>query len=380
VLNTAGIVNVDADEVVRERTTNEEIALRLARNVRGGSSMSSPVEVLGVGKRPGGGIDWLVESLWGELCVEFPDLAERQRDGVNELTTSEGWRLRWASKKGCGFLALEALQMDLGAMWEVFAVRVAGGELRTGWRRPDGNQEAPRAWALMACTVELVRDIQVRSEPTFINLLATMCAESTVHTSNWDLLKQSSLEEEIAHLKSLAGRQAEALRRMRSALQSKGNTRAEDVEVEVQREWRLDDIEEWALENADRIKIMPRAIAETRKSNYYNPGLLYEALEMLATTYPMVKKSLLPRESLMAHAQRIGLWIGGSPEPGRAGGSKSEKYFVTVNGRRRYLETHIGSRTARDDRYCFRCYFFYDEDAGMVVVGSMPGHLDCSIT
>lgn len=375
-----GEVMAIAREAIRDQAspdnTGSVIALCDQDGIRGGSTL----EVLGVGKRAGAGVDWLCDLLWGELCSEFSGLAEKPRDGIYELATASGWRLRWAGKKGCGFLAMEAMQLDAGEAWEAFAVRVDGGELRTGWRRPDGRTEAPEAWARMACSVELQRDIQVRAEPTFLNLVATMCSANAVHTSNWDLRRQSALEEDVAHWKSLATRQAEALRRMHTALASKEGSQASDVEVEVQREWRLEDIEEWAAENADRIKIMPRAIAETKKSQYWKPGLVYDALEMLASTYPMVKKSELPREDLFDHAKRIGVWISGSPEPGRAGGSKSEKFFVNVWGRRRFLEMHLGCGTARDDRFCFRCYFVYDEESGMVIVGSMPGHLDSAIT
>lgn len=375
-----GGVMAAAEEEVCELANRGTMGAVIARRDQGQSRGGSIVEVLGVGKRAGVGPDWLAELLWKELCSEFPELRERSADGVRELITAGGWRLRWAGKKGCGFLAIEAVQMDGGVMWEAFAVRVDGGEMRTGWRRPDGYNAAPEAWARMACEVDLQRDIQVRAEPTFLNLLATMCAANAVHTSNGDLRRQTALEVDVAHWKSLATRQAEALRRMRAALESKEGAQAEDVEVEVRREWRLEDIEDWAAENADRIKIMPRAIAETKKSQYWKPGLVYDALEMLATTYSLVKKSELPREDLFEHAKRIGVWISGSPEPGRAGGSKSEKFFVNVWGKRRFLEMHLGCGTARDDRFCFRCYFVYDEESGMVIVGSMPGHLDSAIT
>lgn len=338
------------------------------------------VEVFGVEDRVGEGVDWLVDLLWAELRREVGGLGDKPRDGVNELLTPEGWRLRWAGQRGCGFLAVEGVQIDVGTMWEAFAVRVDGGELRAGWRRPDGGPQAPAFWERIACQVDVVRDIQVRAEPTFINLMATLCAGSAVHTSHWNLRRQSALEADIAHWKSVATRQAEALRRTRAALESKDAAQLAEMQVEVQREWKLEDIEDWAAENADRIRIMPRAIAETKKSQYWKPELVYESLEMLASTYPMVKKSQLPRESLMEHAKRIGVWLGGSPDPGGAGGTKSEKYFVTFAGRRWYLESHLGCGNARDDRFCFRCYFVYDEEAGMVIVGSMPGHLDSRIT
>lgn len=146
------------------------------------------------------------------------------------------------------------------------------------------------------------------------------------------------------------------------------------VEHEAPRPWKLSELAEWAEENADRILIMPRAIAECKKSEYANAALFYECLELLAETYRLVKLGLMARETLKEQAVKLGLEIGGSVEPSRAG-SCGDEYFVRYGGRRRFLDQHLASGSSRQGRFCLRVYFFWDEELKRVVVGSAPGHL-----
>jgi len=52
------------------------------------------------------------------------------------------------------------------------------------------------------------------------------------------------------------------------------------------REWRLRDIDESAALNSTRIVLLGRALTAARKSEYSEPGMVFAALEVLASTYP----------------------------------------------------------------------------------------------
>ena len=55
-------------------------------------------------------------------------------------------------------------------------------------------------------------------------------------------------------------------------------------------------------------------------------------------------------------------------------------YSVTYNGIRKVLDRHLKRGNSRDPRFCFRLYFFWDDEAEIVVVGWLPTHLDNRMT
>jgi len=59
-------------------------------------------------------------------------------------------------------------------------------------------------------------------------------------------------------------------------------------------------------------------------------------------------------------------------------GEYEDEYFVPYpvgSGLKRKLEFHLRRGNSRDERQCLGIYFFWDEQARLVVVGSLPAHL-----
>ena len=53
-----------------------------------------------------------------------------------------------------------------------------------------------------------------------------------------------------------------------------------------------------------------------------------------------------------------------------------ELYKVQYGGQQRELNRHLKGGTSREPRYCFRLYYFWDNENQVVVVGWLPSHLD----
>lgn len=137
------------------------------------------------------------------------------------------------------------------------------------------------------------------------------------------------------------------------------------------------DLAGWAAENSDRIIVLGRAVNAAKKSEYQDAPTLYAALEVLASTYPAVKAGSKPRECLKDELLALGIEIGGSVDPGRAG-QAGEEYFVRWRGRRRFLDQHLKKGANRDPRFTLRIYFTWDDDMEKVIVGWLPSHLSNS--
>ena len=60
---------------------------------------------------------------------------------------------------------------------------------------------------------------------------------------------------------------------------------------------------------------------------------------------------------------------------GTRAGEQGDTYVIKHGGRKIYLDRHLKKGAAKDDRYCFRLYFTWDEPSSAVVVGSLPSHL-----
>ncbi|MEM6477567.1 MAG: hypothetical protein AAF647_00835, partial [Pseudomonadota bacterium] len=59
-----------------------------------------------------------------------------------------------------------------------------------------------------------------------------------------------------------------------------------------------------------------------------------------------------------------------------AAGQQGETYFVRHGGARHLMDRHLKKGTSKDPRHCLRIYFFWDAAQEIVVVGSLPAHLD----
>ena len=144
----------------------------------------------------------------------------------------------------------------------------------------------------------------------------------------------------------------------------------------------FDGLEDWSRKHlAGKVQVLNRAVRAAENSQKEcGPGnirLAYESLLILRDCYvPMRREG---GKELKAEYQRR-LQEKGLEETssfaGAGAGRHGETYFVKHAGRRRELERHLKKGAGKN---CFRLYFFWDEEARQVVVGSFPKHLPMGI-
>ncbi|MBY0324752.1 MAG: hypothetical protein K2X72_38985 [Reyranella sp.] len=144
----------------------------------------------------------------------------------------------------------------------------------------------------------------------------------------------------------------------------------------------LDGFEDWCRENlSGAVEVHNRAFKAVKKSRYEDESLLYRALLLLRDFYvPMrIEGGLDKKQAFEDKCAELGI----SEEPtfsGERWGEQGEMYKVRYAGRFRLLDRHFKKGTSREERHCFRLYFFWDEETEQAVVGWLPSHLDTRAT
>ena len=142
------------------------------------------------------------------------------------------------------------------------------------------------------------------------------------------------------------------------------------------------DLRSWSEKHlSGKVYLHNRAIRSARKSKFENVALAYRALLILRDFYVPMRleggddlrieyEQALKKE----HLEETSTFAG--PRSGQFG----DEYFVERGGRKRKLDRHLKGRDARDPRFGFRLYFFWDDSSGQVVVGSFPNHLQTGVS
>lgn len=128
---------------------------------------------------------------------------------------------------------------------------------------------------------------------------------------------------------------------------------------------------------AGAVDIHNRAYQGVKKSQYQDRRLLYQALLVLRNFYvPMRREpSDAAKKAYEKECARLGLEESGTITDSRLG-EQGDTYLVNYSGKKRVLDRHLKGPTSRDQRFCFRLYFFWDEGSEQAVVGWLPSHLD----
>ena len=145
---------------------------------------------------------------------------------------------------------------------------------------------------------------------------------------------------------------------------------------------KLDDLEAWAERYlAGDVTLHNRALRGARRSIYEDPTLVFRSLLLLRDHYVPMRRLVegASAEAFEQECNALGLTESASISDNRAG-EQGETYFVKFGGRNRKLDRHLKKGDKRDERYCFRLYFFWDEATRQVVVGWVPSHLDTRAT
>lgn len=144
----------------------------------------------------------------------------------------------------------------------------------------------------------------------------------------------------------------------------------------------LADIGDWAARYlGDGVVLLPRAVNAAKKSPFENVPFVYRTLLAIRDKYVPMRRTGDPK--LRAECEATWQELGLALTPSFAGsnaGQFGDEYRVRWNGRNRIFDMHLKGSSSRDSRYGFRCYFFWDDEAKAVVIGSLPGHLTTNAT
>lgn len=338
-----------------------------------------------------------LQAFWNSARhLSSDELPEIPPDGVGELP-SDPWPLSYALDRATRFAAFRWYQRHptnpaAGQLrCELFFLCPASTKPRVGLRifaasHADAVVSAPAWWSdTLALPAEPDSSIRL---PGFMELVAILAANGNVSTTSADTESAiADLTVELNYYRQLANETAEELRLAQSKVRDLlarpvGQSTMDDVDeapAQVEPITDLSGLPEWALKNSDRITVLSRALNGAKKSIYENPSAVYAALELLAGPYRDYRMAKLDKAALNEAYASAGVQFAGSVGANVAG-SHGEDYFVTWAGRRRFLEFHLSKGGGRDERFCMRIYFFWDDETQQVVVGWLPSHLNNSLS
>lgn len=193
-----------------------------------------------------------------------------------------------------------------------------------------------------------------------------------------ELLETAEAErQEAIQAAQQASARADVLRRQVHALEARLEAAGERPS-EIPIPDALDDFQEWSEKYlTGMVELHNRAFQGIKKSQYHDNRFLYEALLLLRNYYvPMRREpSDAARKAYDDECNRLGLEESGTISKERLG-EQGDTYVVKYAGKRRILDRHLKKGSSKDQRNCFRLYFFWDEDSEQAVVGWLPSHLD----
>jgi hypothetical protein len=224
--------------------------------------------------------------------------------------------------------------------------------------------------------------------PGFVELAALLASSGTAPLTNIDLLSQArALESELAYARLTIHDLEDSLNlaeqnlrlvvtadthRVREVAQHKAPTPALGT-------GKLAEVPGWAVANADRVVVLPRALSGAKKSQYEKPEAVMAALEFLAGPYREHKRGALSliefSDVLKEQPFQLANSVGAS-----VAGEQGEQYYVRWAGRRVFMDQHLLKGGGREPRYCMRIYFFWDAVTERAVVGHMTHHLENRLT
>lgn len=150
------------------------------------------------------------------------------------------------------------------------------------------------------------------------------------------------------------------------------------------------DLQRWVDSHfADRLFLHSRAVRAIKDATFQNIALVYEAIKLLAEAYCPMRQNQDPnhRQALAgswdAGLKRLGLEYNSQSIAENRLGEFREKYTIDYRigqSSRQVLGPHLKFGSAKDDRYCMRIYFLWDDDRQLVVIGHLPSHLETRAT
>lgn len=143
---------------------------------------------------------------------------------------------------------------------------------------------------------------------------------------------------------------------------------------------------DWVYRNySDRLVLHPRAVKGIKTARFEDVGLVYGSLKLLATDYWAMRcnEDSSRRDELSARWEdglaALKLEYNAQSISETRLGEFREKYTIDYRIGMQHkvvLGPHLKYGSTKDDRFCMRVYFLWDDQRQLVVVGSLPAHLD----
>lgn len=151
-----------------------------------------------------------------------------------------------------------------------------------------------------------------------------------------------------------------------------------------------DEMARWVeSELSDALLLHPRAVNALKKARFENVAMVYDALDLLARQYRALRMCDGETERAAASAAfakrlgEIGLEYSAAQVAPQILGRYPQLYRVPYRvgqNTHQALGPHLKWGSTKDDRFCLRIYFFWDDDREIVVIGHLPAHLDNAAT
>jgi len=339
-----------------------------------------------------GHFDEVLQVLWHHVLQQAQPVPD---ETISELDSVHG-PIRLAVRRSQRFAALAwplvAREADhlLAGYQEAFFVCPEGSEARLGWTTVARHEEPlPEPLRRLAPSPVPSPALPI---PTFTELSTLAASDGRCSIPNPVLLAR--LEEALADAQAyreMAQQMDDELGRMEhkfSSLLDAFRSGRDQAPQEVRehagdQQERQADLEgllvDWERRNKDRLVLHSRAFAGAKQSLYEKPLQVLAGLDFLAGPYREHRLGKLPLAEYLQALQSSGFKLAGSVGDS-VRGEQGEAYYVRHNGRRRVLSHHLVKGGGRDERYCLRIYFFFDDDIGLPVVGWLPSHLANSLS
>src|SRR5690606_819733 len=126
--------------------------------------------------------------------------------------------------------------------------------------------------------------------------------------------------------------------------------------------------EKWCQENlSGSVLLHNRAFQALKKSEYEDVAFIYKVLLLLRDYYVPMRRNggdvLMKRYN--EELKSLGLEETKTMAKNRAG-EEGDTYKIKYGGKLCLLDKHLKAGNSREPRYCFRLYFFWDEDNEIV--------------
>lgn len=187
-------------------------------------------------------------------------------------------------------------------------------------------------------------------------------------------------EEEIGRIKSQFHHALNKVSVLNSTLESLGGLTCQQVDIPNT----FDDLQDWAQKYyPDRLVITAKSIRSAKKSVYEDIPHIYKCLQLLAVEYCDMRRGCNDKFVESAAGLRVEVSdVGVALNNHRY----KQQFEVSYNGGYEIADLHLApakgtaERGSVDPKRSYRIYFFWDEQLGMVVVASLPGHLNTTLT